>query len=746
MMKQRTVSRFSTRSLARICAIHPKITVLAWVVVVISALGLSNVWGSDALTNDFSFTGDPQSQVARQTLDRAFGESFQEVIVVKSDEFTVDDPEFRQQVENVFVISSAGNSFLPVAGHYYINGNMPDFVSTDKHTLIIPFVLKGTRDESTADMEPIREKIAVMNEASDSFFVAIVGEISAELETNEVAINDIEKGERFGIPAALIILLVLFGAVIAALIPLFLAIISIITAFGLVAIIGQFYQMVFFVTFMISMIGLAVGIDYSLIVVSRYREELARGRTKVDAIEVTGATASRTVLFSGLTVVLALSGLLIVPTSIFQGLGLGAILVVIAAVSATLTLLPASLSLMGSKVNAIRIPFFGRRLTRNEIEADSGFWNVVTRLVMRQPVLFLLIAGGLMVAASIPLLDLKQGFNGIDVLPDRLQSKQAFDILDREFSFGAASPAEIVIRGDANDPAVVNAVAVLRDQLAIEPDFVGFSTITVNEIGDVTLLSVPVAGEPSSTRAVEAVRRLRDQIVPDALANISAHAVVGGVTSTNIDFFHVTNNYTIPVFAFVLGLSFILLTIAFRSVVIPLKSIILNLLSVGAAYGLLVLVFQKGWGTDLLHFRQSPIIDAWIPLFLFTVLFGLSMDYHVFLLSRIRERYDLTKDNAGSVAYGLRATAGLITGAALIMVTVFSGFAAGEMVGNQQIGFGLGVAIFLDATIVRSILVPASMRLLGSANWYYPGFLEWIPRIGIEGAEDPLLKFPRKGE
>jgi RND superfamily putative drug exporter len=234
------------------------------------------------------------------------------------------------------------------------------------------------------------------------------------------------------------------------------------------------------------------------------------------------------------------------------------------------------------------------------------------------------------------------------------------------------------------------------------------------------------------------VTRLRDDIVPAAFAGVAAEAFVGGSTSNNIDFFAVTDGYTFIGFAFVLGLSFILLTVAFRSIVIPLKSILLNLLSVGAAYGLLVLVFQKGWGADILGFQQSPIIDAWIPLFLFTVLFGLSMDYHVFLLSRVRERYDITGDNAGSVAYGLRSTAGLMTGAALIMVAVFSGFAAGESVGNQQVGFGLGIAILLDATIVRSILVPASMRLLGKVNWYYPSFLEWVPNIGIEGREEPL--------
>ena len=738
-MAQQAGSVFSTRGLARFSSRHAKTVIGAWIVVLVGAIMLSSAWGEDALTSDFAFTGNPEAQVARDLLEEAFGESFQEVVVIQSESFTVDDPEFQQRVESTFASVAAHEELQPIAGHYYINGRIPDFVSDDRHTLIIPFLLSGELDAATDAVEPVLAELMEANEAAGDFFIAIVGQISFQLETNELSVSDIEKGERFGVPAALLILLVLFGAVVAALVPLFLAIVSIITALGMVAIVGQFYQMVFFVTLMISMIGLAVGIDYSLIVVSRFREELARGRSKLDAIEVAGATASRTVFFSGLTVVLALSGMLIVPTTIFQSLGLGAIFVVIAAVSAALTLLPAALSLMGTKVNALRLPFVGRRLTSSPDDATGGFWNTMTRMVMKRPVVFLVIAGGLMIAAAVPALGLNQGFNGVDVLPDRLQSKQAFLVLEQEFSFGAASPAEIVVDGKADDPEVARAVASLQALLATDPDFLGFSSIVISDDRSVTRLSVPVAGEPSSPRALDAVGRLRDDIVPAAFAGVPAQAAVGGGTSNNIDFFETTERFTPYVFAFVLGLSFILLTVAFRSIVIPLKSIILNLLSVGTAYGLLVLVFQKGWFSDILPFQQSPIIDAWIPLFLFTVLFGLSMDYHVFLLSRIREHYDITQDNASSVAAGLRSTAGLITGAALIMVAVFSGFAAGETVGNQQVGFGLGVAVLIDATIVRSILVPASMRLLGRLNWYFPSFLEWIPKIGIEGHEEPVI-------
>jgi RND superfamily putative drug exporter len=709
-----------------------------WIVVLALSLGLSAVWGEDALTNDFAFTGNPESQQSRELLERAFGQSFQEVLVVQSESSTVDDPAFQAAVEEAFAVVDGQAGMEAVAGHYYINGGIAQFVTVDKRTLIVPFTLTGELDAATSVIEPVVGEIIALNAAHPDLFIAIVGQLSFQVEVNELSVSDISQGEQIGVPMALVILLVLFGAVVAALIPLLLAIFAIITALGMVAIIGQFYQMVFFVTFMITMIGLAVGIDYSLIVVSRFREELARGRSKLDAIEVTGSTASRTVFFSGLTVVLALSGMLVVPTSIFQSLGLGAILVVIAAVSASLTLLPATLALLGTKVNAIRVPFVGRRLVHQEVDATGGFWGTITHQVMGHPWVFLLAAGGLMAAAAIPALDLQQGFAGVDVLPDRLQSKQAFEVLDAEFSFGAASPVEIAIAGDADSPEVMAAVEALQAQLFADPDFTGFSTIAISDDRGAIRLSVPVAGEPSSALAVSSVERLREDIVPAAFAGVAAVGYVGGATSNNIDFFAVTDAYTPIVFAFVLTLSFVLLTVAFRSIVIPLKSIILNLLSVGTAYGLLVLVFQEGWGSSFLPFQQSPAIDAWIPLFLFTVLFGLSMDYHVFLLSRVREHYDITGDNAGSVAYGLRSTAGLITGAALIMVAVFSGFASGESVGNQQVGFGLGVAVLLDATIVRTILVPASMRLLGRRNWYYPSFLEWVPRIGIEGEVEPI--------
>jgi len=320
-------------------------------------------------------------------------------------------------------------------------------------------------------------------------------------------------------------------------------------------------------------------------------------------------------------------------------------------------------------------------------------------------------------------------------LPDRFESKKGFLILQEQFSAGLVAPAEIVIDGAIDSPAVQEGIRRLEAAMVSDPrKSFGLAKLEVNAGRDLALLSVPVVGEANSEEAIGAIERLRKEYVPQAFSGVPAEVLVGGVTAFNKDFFDLADRYQPIVFAFVLGLSFILLMVVFRSLVVPLKAIIMNLLSVGAAYGLMVLVFQKGVGASVLGFQQVPTVEAWIPLFLFSVLFGLSMDYHVFLLSRIRERFDQTQNNTEAVAFGLRSTAGIITGAALIMVAVFGGFASGELVMFQQVGFGLGVAVLLDATIIRSVLVPASMKLLGPVNWYLPKALHWLPDLRPEGA------------
>jgi RND superfamily putative drug exporter len=534
-----------------------------------------------------------------------------------------------------------------------------------------------------------------------------------------------------------------------------MAIFAIAMALGITALVGQLVDFQLFVTNMISMIGLAVGIDYALFIVSRYREERRRGRDKLAAIEASGATANRAVFFSGVTVVLALLGMLIIPTTIFRALAAGAIFVVIASLAASMTLLPALLGLLGDRINWPRVTRRARMERTALTNGDSlveladkrgGFWDRITRGVMAHPVASLVVGVAFLLAAGSSYLGINLGFAGVSTLPDAAPSKEAFLVLQEEFAGQQTSPVQIVVVGSADSPEIQGAVERLRTAVAEDE---AFSPQTaepqVAPSGNMLLVNAFLRIDPSSMEAAEAVDRLRADAIPSAFAGVDAEVLVGGDTAMSADFFDLTDSYTPIVFVIVLGLSFLLLTVVFRSIVVPVKAILMNLLSVFAAYGLVTLVFQEGgpaigrWIADLFSLQQVETIEAWLPLFLFSVLFGLSMDYHVFLLTRIREHYDHTGDNTESVAHGLRTTGGIITGAALIMVAVFGGFAAGQVVPLSQMGFGLAVAVLIDATVIRSVLVPASMKLLGNLNWYLPRWLRWLPDIHVEGhdiAED----------
>ena len=727
-----------TEFLARVSSRKPLLTIALWLLVALIGGALSGSLLESATTTEFRMGGGAESvRAARLLEDRLRGpEPITETVIVQSESLTVDDPAFRERVETLYdEIISLGGDQVTLGQHYYQLNNEA-LVSPDRTTTLMPLALTGDLEEAERNVEHVLEIVEEADAASE-FRVLIVGTATISVETNELARHDLEQGERVGVPVALLILVVLFGTIVAALVPIGLSVICIIAALGLAALIGQVFELVFFVTLMITMIGLAVGIDYSLLIISRFRDEMGRGLDKYEATARTGATAGRTVLFSGLTVVVALCGLLIVPFSFFQSLALGAILVVLVALAATLTLLPAVLALMGSRVNLLPIPFIGRGKVETSEAQRHGFWEFVTVKVTRFPIISVLAIGIPMLAAIFFYFDIKTGLNGVDAFPEGAQTREAFFVMEEEFSFGLVNPTEIVVDGDINSPGVQEAIGKLQASL------MGDSRLLVppvppevNSSGDLALLTVIIPGEPSSQAAVDVVSTIRDQYIPSAFGGVDAEALVGGVTAEATDVFSIVETYTPIVFAFVLGFSFIILMLVFRSIVIPIKAVAMNLLSVGTAYGLLVLVFQKGVGTELLGFQHAEVIDVWIPLFLFSILFGLSMDYHVFLLSRIRERYDQTRDNAEAVAYGLRSTAGLITGAALIMVAVFGAFASGETIINQQVGFGLSVAVFLDATLVRSVLVPATMEMLGARNWYLPSWLSWLPDLRVEPQED----------
>jgi putative drug exporter of the RND superfamily len=736
------LAMFSTAGLARASARHPWRVLAAWLLVLVLA-GVAASGLGDALTTEGDFTNRPESVRADDLLKlRLRGGQDQpvtETVVVHSDTATVEDPAFRQVVAR----TAADLRALPavVAGVTTYDDAIAagdpgaaGLVSADRRTTLIPVTLVGDIDAASAHAEEYQAAVAAQNRAG--IRVLTVGDISVGDEFSKLAESDLVKGEGFGLLAALVVLVVVFGALVAAGVPIVLALVSIFVAIGLTALVGRAMDLSFFVVNMITMIGLAVGIDYALFIVSRYREERRRGRTKHGAIEVAGGTASKAVFFSGATVVLALLGMFLIPTVIFRSLGAGAILVVIAAVAATLTLVPALLSLLGDRIDWPRRRTYDAATAAKQAREDQetvhrGFWGRVTRLVMGRPAVSVLLAAGLLLAAAAPYLDLHRGQAGVESLPPS-DVRTAYTLLSRDFPAGRLAPVEVVVDG-SRTAAVVAGIDRLVAATGRDPVFGPAEPTQWNAAGDLALVRIPLTVDASSPRALAAVGRLRQDLIPAAFATVPAEALVTGGPASNADFEAVVRDYTPLVFAFVLGLSFLLLMLAFRSLVVPLKAIAMNLLSVGATYGLLVLVFQKGYGTDLLGFQRTPTIESWVPIFLFCVLFGLSMDYHVFLLSRIREHYDATHDNRAAVAVGLQATAKIITGAALIMVAVFAGFASGTLVMFQQMGFGLAVAVLLDATIVRSILVPATMALLGDRNWYLPRWLGWLPDLRVEG-------------
>jgi len=717
-----------TARLARACSLRPWRTIGAWLVAVVAA-GAALAFLLGELTTEGHPTNNPESQRATNAVAGAFpprpGSNVTDLVIVRSERYTVDSEPFETFVRQ---LDAQGRRTGAVANTltYYDTKN-PALVSRDRYASALLIDIPDS--DQAADEIDVVERA----DAQPGFEAAITGDRTVDNDFNELSQRDLENGElRFGIPAALVILVLVFGAVVAGLVPLLMAILSIVVALGFVALFSQAFDLSVFIINMLTGMGLALGIDYSLFVVSRYREERGHGLEKADAIAASGATASRAVLFSGTAFVLAMMGMLIVPNNIMRSLALGAILVGIVSVVAALTLLPALLGLLGDRVNALRVPFVGRA-SLEAAGAEGRFWHAIVVRVMRRPALSLTLAAGVLVAAAIPVFGLHIGTSGVSTLPDSFASKRGFLALERDFPRLTTDPVEVVVADGYSRPDVRTSLERLRDRLASDPRF-GKGEVRRSPDGTVGVLDVPIKGDSAGTEAVAAVRELRSETIPEAFGSKRATVYVGGDTAENIDYFNSVSDPAPIVLAFVLGLTLVLLTVVFRSVIVAATALLLNLLSVGAAYGLLVLVFIHGYGADLFGFTQSDTIEAWVPLFLFSVLFGLSMDYQVFLLSRIKERHDLAGDTNKAVSWGVSSTARIITGAALIIVAVFLGFAMGDLLQFQQMGFGVAVALLVDATIIRSVILPSIMALLGRWNWYLPGWLGWLPRVEVEGA------------
>ena len=700
---------------------HAFITLTVWVAVLVRAFVLAG-------NLNVSGEGGVESTDARRAsalIEEATGAEpgAEEFVLVEANAGPVDEVLFASVVGSIVADMLA----LPMVKEVTSYQDGTESLRTpDGRKALIQVTTNLAQGDDLEEAEIILDLVEEAN-LSSGLRVTTIGDRSVERLFGEMADETFRKGEMIGIIAALVIMLAVFGAVVAAFIPILVAIVAIFAAVGIIAAISMIGDLSEFTVIVTTMVGLAVGIDYTLFIVQRFREERDNGLERYDAIIMAGSTASRTVLFSGVAVAIALAGMLIM---LFKSFGIGTMVVVVTAVAAALTLLPALLGLLGDRVNWLTIPIIGKRRSP---ESSGGFWSAITGVVRSHPAISVVITAAVLIGLTLPVTTMELGSGGISMLPGDTDERHAFDTMIAEFSDGIITADVVVLAPDVSIAPVQNAIDNLIVSIESD-DFFGTAEAMDGPNGDMVDIRFSIAGDISNDESIEAIERLRNGYVPESFDGVSAEVLVGGVTAEVMDSVDIVKQYVPLIMVAVLAASFLLLLIAFRSIVVPIKAVIMNLLSVGAAYGMVVLVFQKGVGSKLFGFQEVPVIESWIPLFLFAILFGLSMDYHVFLLSRIKERYDQTGDNSESVMYGLKSTASIITGAALIMVAVFGGFALGPLSMFQQMGFGLAVAVILDATIVRMVLVPASMELLGDKNWYFPKWLEWLPNISIEGA------------
>jgi len=677
--------------------------------------------------------GVGESDAGAQILDERFprGSSASEQLLFSHGELTVDDPAYQARVSALVEQLGA----LPQVRSVDFDASDPSMVSDDRLVLRAEVVVDREVEVDGHRADAILDAVADARAAAeaDGYTIAIVGNLTLRRELNQMVDEDFGSILFISLGLGLIIMLLAFRAVVAAVIPLVLAVGAIAIASGIAAAVSQVYSLNESYSEMILLLGLAVGIDYSLFIVSRFRFEREAGRPKLEAIAVASNTTGRAVFYAGVTVVVSLLGLMLTNHPIFISLGMGAIFVVLVTIVGSITFLPAVLGLLGDNVNRLRVPFLNRM-------RGNGIWGAITDKVMARPAIYAGVTGAALIALSVPAASLNLGFpTGSKAYNEALSGKAALRLMEQHFTGGLADPVIMVVTAaDVSAPEVQGAVAEVVAAMDAHPDsFFNPFAVVPNPDGDALLIRAPVNGD--TALAEVAVRKLRNDLVPAAFDGVSATVYVTGFPAGNMDFRDYMYARAPYVFAFVLGLAFLILLVMFHSLIIPIKSIILNLLSVGAAYGVLVMVFQWGWGVSLLGSEASGVILSWLPLFLFAILFGLSMDYHMLLLNRVKETHDRGAPNDVAVAMGIKLTAGQITSAAAVMVGVFGAFALAREVGLQQFGVGLGVSVLIDATVVRSVLLPATMKLLGDWNWYLPSWLGWLPKVSVPGeSEEPL--------
>ena len=739
-----------TGKVGRWSARHPWTAISLWIAFVATAVVIGGAVGTKKLTEAESASGE--SGVAARTLDKA-GFKLQpgEQVLIQSKTLRASDPAFRAVVNDVITRLDATPNVVKLRSPYAQNT-----ISRDGHSALVSFEIPGTFDTVSSKVAPIQAATAAAQSAHAGFVIAEAGDGSFSKAYDDTQGKDFQKAEQLSLPITLLILIIAFGGLLIAGIPVALAMSAVVAAFGLTAVASQLLPVTDATQSVILLIGLAVGVDYSIFYIARERQELARGAGKVDAIEIAAATSGRAVLVSGLTVMAAMSGMFLAGNGVFSGIALATILVVATAIIGSLTVLPALLApksagflrrVPGHRPMGRGFRFVGRgiaaawafvtwpfrsvqRVLRNR-RGDTTIWQRILRPVLKHPVISVVASAAILVALALPAIDLKLGLVSADYgMSKSLPVMQAKSAIDKAFP-GSPSPAVVVIEGrDVTSPQVKQAIANF-EQKAVADGY-AFKPFTLNVSADhsVARLYVPIKGDGHNAQAVASMKALRSSVVPQTLnSTAGVTAQVAGEAAGTEDFSQVMRDRAPLVIGFVLLLSFLLLLVTFRSLIIPIKAILLNLLSVGAAYGILVAVFQHSWAQGLLGFTSDGAIESWLPIFLFVVLFGLSMDYHVFILSRVRELWERGMPTQQAVEQGITETAGVVTSAAVVMVAVFAIFATLSGLDLKQLGVGLSTAILLDATLVRGVLLPATMKLLGEHNWYLPKKLNWLPRV-----------------
>jgi uncharacterized membrane protein YdfJ with MMPL/SSD domain len=732
-MSQSKTNNIAARA-GRWSAQHRKKAIVGWLLFVILAVFIGGSVGTKTL-DDVDDNGIGESGRADTAVSQNFPDKVSESVMVQNKNGSARDPEFKAVVADVEAALGNDKGVRNISSPYG-EGNEGQ-LSKDGHSALITFELPDKDGQAEDLVEAPLATVAKLDKKHAGYSIEEFGGASADRALSKAFSDDFQRAEITSLPITLIILILAFGALLAAFVPLLLAITAVAAAIGLIGPISQIWPVDESINSVVLLIGLAVGVDYALFYIRREREERARGRSEEAALEAAAATSGRAVLVSGFTVIAAMAGMYLGGAPTFTSFATGTILVVAIAVLGSLTVLPAVLSKLGDRVNKGRIPF----LKPERRTGEPRVWSWILNRVLARPLTSVIAAGAVLVVLAIPVFHIHTADSGVDGLPRSLEVMQTYDRMQAAFP-GEQFTADIVVEGNNLDKAQIQGYAQELRQLAADSnEFHEPVTVDMSPNGNVAVFEVPVAGTGTDETSMDAVTTLREDVVPNVFGNVQGGELVGvtGFTAGSMDFNSLMAERIWYVFAFVFAVAFLLLLVTFRSVVIPIKAIVLNVMSVAAALGVVTWVFQDGHLEDFLNFDSTGAITAWFPLMLFVILFGLSMDYHVFILSRIKEAFDRGESTDEAVAHGIKSTAGVVSAAALVMVGVFSIFATLSFIDMKQFGVGLAVAVLLDATLVRGVLLPATMKLLGDWNWYLPKWLEWLPKgPALEGSGEPV--------